>query len=63
MRDYYPNAITTIDSVNKLIDFIDDELDIDPSSVMLADSICSDDIKSIPYPPRAMELLALFRVG
>ena len=49
--------------MNKLIDFIDDELDIDPSSVMLADSICSDDIKSISYPPRAMELFAPFRVG
>jgi hypothetical protein len=63
IRAYYPNAITTIDSVNQLIDFIDDELDIDPSSVMLADSICSDDVNSIQYPSRALELLGPFKMG
>ncbi len=63
IRKYYPNAMTTIDSVNKLIDFIDDELDIDPKSVMLADSICSDDVNSIQYPSRALDLLGPFKMG
>lgn len=63
IRKYYPNATTTIDSVNSLIDFIEDELDIDPKTVMLADSICSDDVNSIQYPSRAMELLGPFKMG
>lgn len=63
IRNYYPNAMTTIDSLNKLIEFIDDELDINPSNVMLADSICSDDVNSIQYPSRALELLGPFKMG
>lgn len=63
IRQYYPNAITTIDSVNKLIDFVEEELDIEPSHVMLADSICSDDVNSIQYPARAHEFLGPFKMG
>lgn len=63
MRQYYPNAITTIDSVNKLIDFVEEELDIEPSHIMLADSICSDDVNSIQYPARAHEFLGPFKMG
>jgi len=40
IRKWYPNAITTIDSVNMLIDFVEDELLMEPSQIMLADSIC-----------------------
>ncbi len=60
---YYPNAITTIDSVNKLIDFVEDKLDLEPSQIMLADSICSDDVNSIQYPARAQEFLGPFKMG
>lgn len=60
IRKWYPNAVTTIDSVNKLIDFIEDQLQLEPTSVMMADSICSDDVNSIQYPARAQELLGPF---
>jgi Limiting CO2-inducible proteins B/C beta carbonyic anhydrases len=63
IRQHYPNAITTIDSVNKLIDFVEDVLDIEPSHIMLADSICSDDVNSIQYPARAHEFLGPFKMG
>ena len=63
IRKHYPNAVTTIDSVNQLIDFIEDELDLEPGQVMLADSICSDDVNSIQYPSRAHELLGPFKMG
>lgn len=63
IRNWYPNAITTIDSVNRLIDFVEETLELEPSKVMLADSICSDDVNSIQYPVRAQEFLGPFKMG
>lgn len=63
IRQHYPNAITTIDTVNRLIDYVEEKLDLEPSQVMLADSICSDDVNSIQYPARAHEFLGPFKMG
>ncbi|MFA6151795.1 MAG: hypothetical protein WC716_10785 [Chitinophagaceae bacterium] len=63
IHKFYPNAISTIDSVNRLIDYVEDKLDIEPAMVMLADSICSDDVNSIQYPARAQEFLGPFKMG
>lgn len=63
IRKWYPNAITTIDSVNKLIDYVEAELELEPSQIMLADSICSDDVNSIQYPARTQEFLGPFKMG
>ncbi|MBB6502265.1 hypothetical protein [Pedobacter cryoconitis] len=63
IRKHYPNAITTIDSVNRMIDFVEEKLDLEPSKIMLADSICSDDVNSIQYPVRASEFLGPFKMG
>lgn len=63
IRKWYPHAITTIDCVNTLIDYVEDELDLEPGQIMLADSICSDDVNSIQYPARAHEFLGPFKLG
>ncbi|GAA4450031.1 MAG: hypothetical protein QM743_03150 [Chitinophagaceae bacterium] len=63
IRQYYPNALTTIDTVNRVIDLMEDDLDLEPSKVMLADSICSDDVNSIQYPVRFQEFLGPFKMG
>ena len=63
IQQHYPNANTTIDSVNHFIDFIEGQLDLEPSKVMLADSICSDDVNSIQYPARTQEFLGPFKMG
>jgi Limiting CO2-inducible proteins B/C beta carbonyic anhydrases len=63
IHKWYPKAITTIDSVNKIIDFVETELDLEPRQVMLADSICSDDVNSIQYPARTQEFLGPFKMG
>jgi hypothetical protein len=63
IRKWYPNANTTIYSVNRLIDFIEEELLMEPSDIMFADSICSDDLNSIQYPERAGEFLGPFKMG
>lgn len=63
IRKHYPNAITTIDSVNKMFDILEHHYDIDPFEIMYADSICSDDVNSIEYPQRASEMLGPFKMG
>lgn len=63
IHQHYPNASTTIDSVNKFIDFVESVLDLEPSQVMYADSICSDDVNSIQYPARMQEFLGPFKMG
>ena len=63
VRKYYPNAITTIDGVNKLIDYVEEQLDLETGQIMMADSICSDDVNSIQYPVRAHEFLGPFKLG
>lgn len=63
VRKWYPNAMTTIDTVNKLIDFVEWELDLEPKQIMIADSICSDDVNSIQYPARMQEFLGPFKMG
>ncbi len=63
IRKHYPNALTTIDTVNKIIDFVEEKLDLEPAQVMFADSICSDDVNSIQYPARALEFLGPFKMG
>lgn len=63
VRRHYPNAITTVDSVNRLLDLFKTRFGLDPDQVMLADSICSDDVNSIEYPRRAYEMLGPFKMG
>ena len=63
IRKIYPHAMTTIDSVNMLIDFVENDLDLEPRQIMIADSICSDDVNSIQYPARTQEFLGPFKMG
>ncbi|MCQ4139473.1 hypothetical protein [Chryseobacterium sp. EO14] len=63
IHKWYPKAMTTIDNVNKIIDFVEGDLDLEPRQVMLADSICSDDVNSIQYPSRTHEFLGPFKMG
>lgn len=63
IRQWYPNAMPTVDNTNKLIDFAVETLKLKPSQVILADSICSDDVNNIQYPARARELLGPFKMG
>jgi hypothetical protein len=60
---FYPKAFTTTDIVNKFFDIVEDQFDLEPRQLMLADSICSDDVNSIEYPTRAYEMLGPFKMG
>lgn len=63
VRRHYPDAITTIESVDRLFDLLHRRYGLSPRQIMLADSVCSDDVNSIEYPPRAYEMLGPFKMG
>ncbi len=53
IRRVYPNALTTNESVDRLLDLLHRRFSLAPSQVMSADSICNDDLNGIEYPRRA----------
>lgn len=63
VRKWYPRALTSIDTVNRLLDTIEKQLGLKPSQLMHADSMCCDDVNAIQYPPRAYEMLGPFHLG
>ncbi len=63
IRDWYPNATTTNDAVDALLNLIEQKLGLQPNQIMSADSVCCDDINTIEYPPRAYEMLGPFKMG
>ncbi len=63
VRKWYPRALTSIDTVNRLLDTIENCLGLAPSQLMHADSLCCDDVNAIQYPPRAYEMLGPFHLG
>src|SRR5437879_6507476 len=52
IRRRYPNALSTSDTVDRFLDLVRRRLGIAPSKIMLAASICSDDLESIELPRR-----------
>lgn len=63
VRQHYPEAITTADAVDRMLDLMRAEYALEPEQLLLADSICSDDVNSIEYPRRAFDMLGPFRMG
>jgi hypothetical protein len=63
VRKWYPQALTSIDTVNRLLDTIEKHLGLKSYQLMHADSMCCDDVNAIQYPPRAYEMLGPFHLG
>lgn len=63
VRQHYPRALTTVETVERLFDVLQRRFGLAPKQLMLADSICSDDVNSMEYPPRAYEMLGPFKMG
>jgi hypothetical protein len=63
VRKWYPKAMTSVDTVNRLLDTIEKHLALKPGQLMHADSMCCDDVNAIQYPPRAYEMLGPFHLG
>src|SRR5438093_13449310 len=63
IRSRYPNALSTSDTVDAFLDLVQRRLGIEPNKIMLADSICSDDLNTSEYPKRAYEMLCPVKLG
>jgi hypothetical protein len=63
VRRHYPDAVTTDDAVHRLLDVVERECGLQATQLLLADSICSDDVNSIEYPERARRMLGPFKLG
>ena len=63
VRKYFPNALPTEETVNRLLDILKDEFEVYPHQIMLADSICSDDVNTMEYPQRAYQMRGPFKMG
>ena len=63
IRARYPDAISTNESVDRLLDLAQHRLGLAPRQITSADSICSDDLNSMEYPQRAFEMQGPFKMG
>jgi Limiting CO2-inducible proteins B/C beta carbonyic anhydrases len=63
VRQHYPEAMSTGDAVDRMLDLMRAEYGLEAEQLLLADSICADDVNSIEYPRRAFEMLGPFRLG
>lgn len=63
VKKWYPQALTSVDTVNRLLDTIEIYLGLNPHQLMHADSLCCDDVNAIQYPPRAYDMLGPFHLG
>lgn len=63
VRTYYPNAMATTDAVNRMFAILKQHYNLEPRQIMHADSICSDDVNAMEYPPEARAMLGPFNMG
>lgn len=63
VRKWYPRALSSIETVDRLLDTLEKYLKLKPHQLMHADSMCCDDVNAIQYPPRAFEMLGPFKMG
>jgi len=63
VRRWYPYAMTSIDTIDRLLDTIEKHLGLKPEQLMHADSMCCDDVNAIQYPPRAYQMIGPFKMG
>jgi len=63
VRNFYPDAAPLNNLMHNVIQAIFNEYDYTPHQILLANSICSDDINSIEYPDEARQMLGSFEMG
>jgi hypothetical protein len=63
VRRHYPEAMPTTEAVKRMFAVLRERYGLEPSRLMHADSICSDDVNALEYPPEAREMLGPFGMG
>jgi hypothetical protein len=63
VRRHYPDALPTGAAVNRLLRLLGEHFALAPSDILLADSVCADDVNSIEYPAEAAAMPGPFKLG
>jgi hypothetical protein len=62
VRNYFPNAVSSNDFVRNIYQSLT-PYGLSPEQIMLAHSICSDDVNAIEYPDEGKKMLGPFNLG
>ena len=63
VRQFYPQAIESGTFVRRTLEVLKNEYGLQPSQLLLAHSICSDDVNAIAYPEEGRQMLGPFNLG
>jgi len=63
VRRVYPDAHSTAEAVDRHLALFERRFGLSPEQVLLADSICADDVNTIEYPERAYAMPGPFKLG
>jgi hypothetical protein len=63
VRQYYPRALDSGTFVQRTLDVLRDNYQLAPRQILLAHSICSDDVNAIAYPEEGRQMLGPFNLG
>lgn len=63
IHKHYPKAIDSHHFVNRIYDRLCRDYKVAPRDIMLAQSICSDDVNNIEYPEEGQQMLGPFNLG
>lgn len=63
VKQFYPDAVPLESLMHSVVQSIFNEYDYTPNQILLANSICSDDINSLEYPAEARQMLGPFELG
>lgn len=59
----YPGAMTASEATQRLLAFARGKFGLEPKQIVLADSICGDDLNEEQYPAEAHQMVGPFRLG
>jgi hypothetical protein len=63
VRRHYPDAIPTQEATQRLLDLLEREYAMPGGRLLLADSVCADDVNSVEYPAAAAAMVGPFKLG
>ncbi|WP_426061829.1 hypothetical protein [Hymenobacter sp. B1770] len=63
VRQHYPNAVDSGTFIRRTLDVLKEKYQLEPNQILLAHSICSDDVNAIAYPEEGRQMLGPFNLG
>jgi hypothetical protein len=63
VRKFYPQAVDSGTFIQRTYEVLGGQFSLEPSQVLLAHSICSDDVNAIEYPEAGQQMLGPFNLG